>query len=154
MTFFRKVAKISLVLVYVVIVAGAVVRMTGSGMGCPDWPKCFGYYIPPTNVEELQWQPNRQFKKGQVIILGETLRVAKSNFTTALEYSADNWEEYTKHDLLEDVFTANSSLSRFATDSIQSDYVDIKLSATSFFFFEPFLHLTKPVCVSSARVLL
>ncbi|MCG2611048.1 COX15/CtaA family protein [Flavobacterium sp. SM15] len=95
---FNKIAKTALILVYLVIVAGALVRMTGSGMGCPDWPKCFGYYIPPTNVKELTWSENRDFKKGQVIIKDEGLWVAKDNFTTGAEFDASHWEKYTKHD--------------------------------------------------------
>lgn len=95
---FPTIAKTALVLVYLVIVAGALVRMTGSGMGCPDWPKCFGYYIPPTDLKELTWEPNRAFEKGQVIIKEESLLVAKDNFTTETSFDASHWEKYTKHD--------------------------------------------------------
>ena len=95
---FRKIAKIALILVYLVIIAGAVVRMTGSGMGCPDWPKCFGYYIPPTEASALEWKPNKEFKKGQVIILNKTLQVAKEHTTTGTNFNEENWEQYTKHD--------------------------------------------------------
>lgn len=95
---FSSIAKTALVLVYLVIIAGALVRMTGSGMGCPDWPKCFGYYIPPTDVKELTWSENHAFKKGQVIIREESLLVAKDNFTTGTEFDAAHWEKYTKHD--------------------------------------------------------
>lgn len=94
-------AKISLVLIYLVIIAGATVRMTGSGMGCPDWPKCFGYYIPPTQVEELLWKPNHEYNKGQVIIKNNSLWVANSSFTTKDVYNPSNWKEYTKHDYAE-----------------------------------------------------
>ncbi|WP_435577667.1 COX15/CtaA family protein [Gilvibacter sp.] len=95
---FVRFVRISLILIYLVIIAGAVVRMTGSGMGCPDWPKCFGYYIPPADEATLLWEADREFKKGQVIIKDESLEVAKADFTTGSEYSAANWEAYTEHD--------------------------------------------------------
>jgi cytochrome c oxidase assembly protein subunit 15 len=95
---FKPLIVTSLILIYLVIAAGAVVRMTGSGMGCPDWPKCFGYLIPPTERNQLEWKANHKYNEGEVIIVNESLRVASIDFTSSARYQTENWEAYTKHD--------------------------------------------------------
>lgn len=54
-TRFQRIALVAFITVEILIFVGAIVRATGSGLGCPDWPKCYGGYVPPTSAEEIDF---------------------------------------------------------------------------------------------------
>src|SRR5256885_13237060 len=50
---FRRVAFLTAFFAYLQIALGGVVRVTGSGLGCPDWPLCHGRPYPPADVHSI-----------------------------------------------------------------------------------------------------
>ena len=98
---FRPLTMLTLVFTLLVILAGSVVRTTESGMGCPDWPKCFGYYIPPTHPDQVNFHPNQSYTKGMMVIVNDTLWRATVPFKSGEFFSRELWEKYPKHDYAE-----------------------------------------------------
>ena len=58
---FRKFAFFTTIATYLLIFIGGLVRVVGAGLGCPDWPTCFGRWIPPTSIDQVPPEMAGQF---------------------------------------------------------------------------------------------
>lgn len=67
---YRRSIRTSFFLVLFLVFVGGIVRSTGAGMGCPDWPKCFGLWVPPLEYADVPlayWNDPLSSENGKLV---------------------------------------------------------------------------------------
>ncbi|MGB3120891.1 MAG: COX15/CtaA family protein [Verrucomicrobiales bacterium] len=95
MTTFQRIALTAFLCLEVLIFVGAAVRASGSGLGCPDWPFCYGCLVPPTTAEAIDFtkldlekfrHKAAQHGRDPFTITAESLRAEFDPVATWIEY--------------------------------------------------------------------
>ena len=80
---FQRLAITTTALTYLLIAVGSLVRASGAGLGCPDWPRCFGTWIPPMSAAALppefdaaQFNPTLMWTEYLNRLLGVSIGIA------------------------------------------------------------------------------
>jgi heme a synthase len=87
---YRRVAYLTLAALSLIVLTGAAVRLTGSGLGCPDWPKCGGSALPPLSTHALIEFGNRALSGvvGLMTVIAAVLAFTRRPFRRDLAWLA------------------------------------------------------------------